>query len=340
MFATLDEREHRRPTPLMRFARTPRLRRLAYVGLALIVAFLLGALFFGPRMTIAQAATLTDVSGAVEMLQAGNTAWEPVSTGQMVNVGDRLRVGSVAAATLSFPGGCSTDLYADADIDLLQIGLRRNGRGGTVILYQRLGQTRSCVQRAPGHDARFEIKTPSASIRARETEFTVIVGHDGTTDVAVAEGTVEVMSQALSVLVQAGEATSVEPEQSPIPVFTVPAPTKEPVETPETEEHESPEPEETEGPEETEESEETEELGEPEETEEHESPEPEETEETQEPEETEELEEDKEPEEHETPEPPEPKESKEPEETEESEETEEHKEPEETEEPEEHDESD
>lgn len=325
MFAALDKKESRRPTALARLARAFRLRRLAYVGLALVAAFLAGALFFGARTTIAQAATLTDVSGAVEVLQAGDIAWKPVSTGQMVNVGDRLRVGSHSAAILSFPGGCSTDLHANADIDLVQIGVERNGRGGTVVLYQRLGQTRSCVQRSPGYDARFEINTPSASIGAKDTEFTVTVRVDGTTNVAVAEGAVEVMGQALSVFVQAGEATSVEPEQPPIPVFTVPSSTKEPAETLEAEELETPEPgepEETEGSEERE-SPEPPEADEVEEPEEHETPEPGEPDEPQESEQTEEPEEPEEHKEHDTPEPEEPGEVEEPEEPEEAEEPEE-----------------
>jgi hypothetical protein len=342
MFAALDKKESRQPTALARLARAFRLRRLVYVGLALVAAFLVGALFFGARTTIAQAATLTDVSGAVEVLQAGDVVWKPVSTGQMVNVGDRLRVDSHSAAILSFPGGCSTDLHANADIDLLQIGVQRNGRGGAVVLYQRLGQTRSCVQRSPGYDARFEIRTPSASIRGKDTEFTVTVRVDGTTNVAVAQGAVEVMGQALSVFVRAGEATSVEPEQPPIPVFTVPSLTKEPAETLEAEELETPEPGE---PEETEESEEREspeppEAEEVEEPDEHETSEPGEPDETQESEESEEPEEPEEHKEHETPEPEEPAGTGEPEEIEEPEEAEEPGEVEEPEKPEEPEESD
>jgi hypothetical protein len=303
MSTALDKKEQQ-PASRRILGKVLPLRQLAYVAALLLVALLVGTyLYFGSETTTVQAATLTGVSGSVQVLTAGNATWRSASAGQEVNAGDRVRVGSISTATLSFPSGCSTDLQANTDVDLVQVSVQRDGRGGTVVLYQRLGQTHSCVQHSPGYDSRFEIRTPSANVIARETRFTVIVENNGVTDVAVAEGTVEVMSQALSIFVQAGEGTSVKPEQPPIPVYTIPALTSEP------EEHETPEP------------------GEPQESqepEEHESPEPPGVEETEEPER------------HETPEPSEPEETKEPEEsdkTEEPEESEESKEPEESAEP-------
>jgi hypothetical protein len=293
--AALDKKEQQRPAPRKILGKTLPLRRFAYVAALLLVALLVGAyLYFGFGTTTVQAATLTGVSGSVQVLPAGDATWRSASIGQKVNTGDRVRVGSISTATLSFPSGCSTDLQANTDVDLVQVSVQRDGRGGTVVLYQRLGQTRSCVQHSPGYDSRFEIRTPSANVIARETRFTVIVEDNGITNVAVAEGTVEVMSQALSIFVQAGEGTSVEPEHPPVPVYTIPALTREP------EERETPEP------------------GEPQESQEPEEPEPPELEETEEPER------------HDTPEPSEPEETKEPEEPEETEEPEE---PEESEEP-------
>ena len=324
MFAVLDNKQQRRPASRRIFGRAFPLHRLAYAAALFLVVLLVGAyLYFGAGATTAQAATLTGVSGSVQMLSAGDATWRLASAGQKMNVGDRLHVGSLSAATLSFPGGCSTDLEANTDIDLLRINIQRNGRGGTVVLYQRLGQTRNCVQYSPGYDSRFEVRTPSANVIARETEFTVIVEGDGVTDVAVAEGTVEVMSQALSIFVKAGEGTSVEPEHPPISVYTIPALTMEPgvmLGTEEPTEHgtpESGEPQETEKPEEPE-------SPEPPEPEETEEPEDRETLEhgkpvgTEEPEEPEKSEEPEEPEE--SAEPEEPEESGDPEETEESEE--------------------
>jgi len=302
MFAALDKKEQR-PTSLGISRRTMPLRRLAYAAILFLIVLFTGTyLYFGTGTTTVQAATLAGVSGSVQVLFAGGAAWKPAATGQEVNVGDRIRVGSLSAATLSFPGGCSTDLEADTDVDLLQISLQRNGSGGTVVLHQRLGQTRTCVQPSPGYESRFEIRTPSASVIARGTKFTVIVGGDGVTDVAVAEGVVEVMNQALSILVRTGEGTSVEPEHPPVPVYTIPAVTQEPVVTTESEEpteYETLEPAEHQ------------ETREPEE---QESPEPPEVEETEEPEEPETPEESEEPAEQETPEEPEVDETEQPDE--------------------------
>lgn len=297
MSAALDKKERQQSASRRTLGKALPLRRLAYVAVLLLVALLVGTyLYFGSGTSTVQAATLTGVSGSVQVLPAGNATWRSASTGQKVNAGDRVRVGSISTATLSFPSGCSTDLQANTDVDLIQVSVQQDGRGGTVVLYQRLGQTRSCVQHSPGYDSRFEIRTPSANVIARETQFTVIVEDNGVTDVSVAEGTVEVMSQALSIFVRAGEGTSVEPEHPPIPVYTIPALTSEPGE------HETPEPGE---------------VQESQEPEEHASPEPTEEKDAEKAEET------KEPERHATPEPSEPEEPEEPEGTEEPGESEE-----------------
>jgi len=240
MFSALDERQ-RRPVLLRLLRRTLPLRRLVYVAASLLVVIVAGAvLYFGPGATVAQAAALSAVTGSVQVLPAGSATWRTASIGQQVGVGDRIHVESLAAATLTFSGGCETTLQANTEIDVLQMEARSDGSSKTIVLYQSLGQTHNCSRHPPGLGSRFEVRTPIARVIAHGTEFTVTVEDDGITKVTVLEGVVNVQAQSRSVIVRAGEGTLVKPESPPAPVYSVPTQTEEPTATPEVEETEEP----------------------------------------------------------------------------------------------------
>jgi hypothetical protein len=171
--------------------------------------------------TATQAATLAQVIGTVEIMPAGSDNWLPVSAGERVQEGDRVRTHSLSAATLVFFDESTTDLEAGTEIAVTQMSSQRSG-DRVIVLYQALGQTYNHVRRSPDIASRFEIETPAAVTMVRGTEFALTVEGDGTTRVVVVEGVVDVTAQGTTVTVHAGQETMVQAEQSSTPVRSVP----------------------------------------------------------------------------------------------------------------------
>jgi hypothetical protein len=236
MLKALAEKKRQRsvsPSPLRRYARRiaalfgrrerPAVRRrapafpLALAAVVALALFTVAGLFLSPwlGLTVAQAATLGQVNGVVEVMPAGSEAWRQASVGERVEAGDRIRTGSLSAATLTFFDRSKTDLEAETEITVAQMSSRRDGRGKVIVLHQSLGRTFNRVKRRPDVASRFEIETPTAVTVVRGTVFVVDVTPHGTTHVTVGEGLVEVTAQEMTVAVLAGQKTTVQPEQPP-----------------------------------------------------------------------------------------------------------------------------
>ena len=256
MLKALDEKSRRQaalPTPLLRNAgwvagvlrgrkKPPAWNRPSAFQRALATALVLvliatGGLFLlsQPQVGVVQTATLDRVKGTVELLPAGSDTWRPASPGERVETGSRVRTGPLAAATLVFFDGSTTDLEAEAEVAIVQMSSRREG-DRVIALRQTLGQTHSRVQPLPDRASRFEIETPTSVVAVRGTEFTTAVEADGTTRVAVVEGLVEVTAQEVTVSLRAGQETTVHPGRPPSTPTPQPhaTPTPAPTSTPTT----------------------------------------------------------------------------------------------------------
>jgi hypothetical protein len=208
--------------------------RLALVGALALALFAIGGSFLlsWPGMTIAQMATLNQVSGVVEFMPAGSHTWRPASAGEQLEAGSQIRTGPRSATRLLFFDGSTTDLGAEAGLAVVQMSARRDRGKAVILLRQTSGQTHSHVRRLPDQASRFEIRTAAAVVTVRGTEFTTTVEADGTTSVTVAEGLVEVMAQGTTVLVSAGQQTTVQPERPPSNPATIPQATPTPASSP------------------------------------------------------------------------------------------------------------
>ena len=229
MLQALAEKKRRQARPSSRPARwlsgllgaiarpAPRLG-LAVVGalILLIASGLLLRSWLGA--TVVQAATLAQASGVVEVMPAGEDTWRPVAAGERLEVGDRVRTGPASAAQLRFFDGSMADLGAETEITLAQMSARRDGGDRLILLHQWVGRTYHRVQRLPDPDSRYKVETPTAVTVVRGTEFAVVVEADGTTEVVVVQGKVDVIAQATTVQVPAGQKTTVQPEEPPAPI--------------------------------------------------------------------------------------------------------------------------
>ena len=218
--------------------------QVALAAAATLVLLIVGGLFIHSWLgtTVTQAATLESASGVVEVLPAGSETWLPASAVERLEAGDRIRTGPLSAATLVFFNGSRTDLEAETEVTLAQMSSLRDGSGEVIVLHQWQGRSHNRVQPLPDPASRFEIETPTAVAAVRGTEFAVAVEADGTTQVVVREGLVEVTAQGTTVQVQPGQVTSVQPDMPPAPVVPAstplppmtlqPTPAQEPTEVP------------------------------------------------------------------------------------------------------------
>jgi hypothetical protein len=215
----------RRPTGvpglLHRWANLPVLRWAPAVAAALIL-LIVGALMMRswPEARVSQVATLGQADGPVEILLAGSDTWQPALTGDPVKAGDRVATGPLASVTLSFFDGSTTVLEAETKITVVQLDTKRDGSSKVLVLHQEVGQTYSRVQPLLDPDARFEIKTPTAVMAVRGTEFALDVKSDGTTLVTVVEGVVDVTAGGITASVPAGQMAQVQPGAPPVSVLT------------------------------------------------------------------------------------------------------------------------
>lgn len=185
-------------------------------GLALLlIAFftLVGSgvwMLAGPHN--AQAATLMDVSGQVELASATGDGWRPLANGEEVRSGDRLRTGPASQATLVFFDGSRTTLAANADITLTRV----DGDWGKVlrvVLTQNAGKTSHSVVPLRGSKSAFMVFTPAGAASVHGTQFSVAVGLTGKSRFAVNAGKVLVTNETSELYLQAGQAIAFEADQ-------------------------------------------------------------------------------------------------------------------------------
>lgn len=220
----------------------PQVRRAGAVALTALL--LIGALWVWGAMPVAQAATLSVVSGQVEVLQPGSSEWQPATPGLRIEPGSTLRVGAGATAVVQYADGSRTTLAEGTQVRILAIEGRRDGRTSSVRLSQQAGHTRHEVATARSS---IQVETAGAVAEASEASYDVWVEGEET-EVAAGKGQVAVSAGHSKANLAAGEhgraaegevkvvppkpapARSDGHRQSPLPV---PQPTDPPTPTPE-----------------------------------------------------------------------------------------------------------
>lgn len=198
----------------------PLRRFFAPAMLGAMVAFLcvaasmagLGMWYFGPRS--AQAATLMDVTGQVEVAStSAPDEWQPISNGDQVRAGQRVRTLSASSATLVFFDGSRTTIDPNSDLTLSRV----DGDWGKVlrvVLTQNAGEINNSVVPLRGKTSSFIVYTPSGAASVHGTNFNVAVGQQGSSRFSVNAGKVLVSNDDSEVYLTAGQAALSMPGQS------------------------------------------------------------------------------------------------------------------------------
>jgi hypothetical protein len=181
----------------------------AFAGLALILlmVFILatgvGIYFAGPLG--AQYATLTDVSGQIQVADSGRAGeWDTVADGERVRSGQRIQTGPESWATLVFFDGTKTTLAPETDLMLSEI----DGSWGDVLqvtLIQNEGQTDHQVVPFDSENAGYYVFTPTGTASVRGTDFRVLVADTGKSLFSVSTGQVLVNNEGSQALLNAGQ---------------------------------------------------------------------------------------------------------------------------------------
>jgi len=106
--------------------------------------------------------------------------------------GDRVTTGAGARAKLTFPGGETTELGANTDLQILELHESSVSRTLVVALALQQGSALTRIRHMLLQGMRFEIEMPAASVAARGTVFRCDVLDRGHAYVAVYEGVVSV----------------------------------------------------------------------------------------------------------------------------------------------------
>jgi len=172
----------------------------------------LGMWYFGPHS--AQAATLMDVTGQVEVAsQNAPDGWRAISNGDQLRAGQRVRTLAASNATLVFFDGTRTNIEPNSDITLTRV----DGDWGKVlrvVLTQNAGEINNSVVPLRGKTSSFIVYTPTGAASVHGTNFNVAVGQQGSSRFSVNAGKVLVSNDDSEVFLTAGQAALSLPGQS------------------------------------------------------------------------------------------------------------------------------
>ena len=148
----------------------------------------------GPvQHTEAPAAVLIQQAGDVQVRRLGEETFSPAEKEQGLFLGDQVRTGEAAAATLLFPDDSTAEI---AEVSIASIGSRTASADPASSAAVLSGVARFSVSpRAPG-EGPFLVFTPAGLVATKGTVFGVGVAADGAARVGVESGEVEVAGAA------------------------------------------------------------------------------------------------------------------------------------------------
>lgn len=173
-----------------------------------------------PAFALIDDTTLAVLSGTVEVQRVGGSL-ETITGNATLRVGDRIRTGANAYATVTYFEGSQTTLDPETDVTIKRLD-KLAGGGASISFHQEIGRTWNRVQLLIGSESRFESTTAAAVAYVRGTSYLLTVTVSGETVVQSVEDTVIVESAGQTVSIPPGFQTTVETGQPPGP--PVPAP--------------------------------------------------------------------------------------------------------------------
>jgi len=146
--------------------------------------------------------------GKVDAAAKGTANWTAVTTNQALNTGDRLRTGLRSRATIRW-----SDLSVVRVNELTTMEIQPPAKAGNKAeLDLKSGAAYFFSREKPSE---IQFRTPVASGAIRGTEFNIRVAEDGSLELALLDGEVDVANAQGSVTLKSGEQANVEPGKAP-----------------------------------------------------------------------------------------------------------------------------
>ena len=167
---------------------------------------------------VAQAASITKFKGLVEIKRAGTSEWVRLTDEDLgaLHDGDELRTGRASLAEIHLDDESVIQLSPMSNFALT----KESHDGSEVGLGA--GRLRSLVKSAVSRN--YAVRTPTAVAAVRGTDFSTIVGEDGSTRVEVYSGRVAAGGSGGEVLLNPGEFTEIHLDGVPAPPHANPNP--------------------------------------------------------------------------------------------------------------------
>ncbi|MGE5223401.1 MAG: DUF5666 domain-containing protein [Omnitrophica WOR_2 bacterium] len=150
----------------------------------------------------------------MEVLE-GDEKWSFIKNDQVILAGQRIRTRTLSNARLTFSDGSQVSVGPDTEISLDDLDAQSGGNPRVIVLTQWSGETGHEVVPSNVEGSRYEVHTPTATGTAKGTRFHVTVSNSQGSHYSVDEGTVAVTGTNLTVLVNAGEATTIQENEAP-----------------------------------------------------------------------------------------------------------------------------
>jgi len=174
-----------------------------------------------PEFQNPQVAVLKEPQGLVQV-QADDGTWTAVGEGRRIATGQRIRTGALSSVEIAFYDGSRARLGANTEVSVDELDARTAGGPRVVALTQWIGETDHDVASASSAGSRYEVRTPSGSGQAKGTSFHVVVTSVQLSRFIVEEGSVAVTGLNVTVIVLAGQSTTISPGEPPSePVFRI-----------------------------------------------------------------------------------------------------------------------
>jgi hypothetical protein len=162
-------------------------------------------------------AVLVNLRGLVELRQGD--AWQALQAGALLEVGAQVRTSAFSSAALLFKDGSSVLLGPSSELVIQALDANPSGTTREIVLMQLVGRSEHNVAAVEGEGSRYLVQTPYGDAIAHGTTFHVRVS-EVQAALYVTEGTVEMSGMNDSVVVDAGQMTSVGMDDDPLPPTT------------------------------------------------------------------------------------------------------------------------
>jgi Tfp pilus assembly protein PilF len=189
-------------------ALNPRFSRRIPAWLCLVMVLAAAALRGQTPAPGPRDAVLLTVSGTIEVAPAGTTAFAPGQAGQLLHLGDQVRSGKASRASIRLSDKSVLRVY---ELTTLEIKPPQQADHNDVIDVKS-GATYFFNRDKPQET---QFQTPSASGAIRGTEFNLVVKEDGTTELTLLDGQVDLTNAQGSAQVQSGGQAIVETGKKP-----------------------------------------------------------------------------------------------------------------------------